>query len=160
MFWCMKHKTENIRSWNEHFSVRISSGPICNWRRALKHSYVSGLVIDKALEKEPKASICFLNFDRENVASQDLKDELRNLTKGFDRLFKRAKVKKNLIGYMVSERLRSLIIQRLRNIILIYISCWWSRVRILRERQLYRAGRMDGSMATINAVILYSCCEC
>ena len=39
--------------------------PICNWRRALKHSYVSGLVIDKALEKEPKARFVFLNFDRE-----------------------------------------------------------------------------------------------
>ena len=68
--------------------------PICNWRRALKHSYVSGLVIDKAFRERAKGSICFLNFDRENVASQDLKDELRNLTKGFDRLFKRAKVKK------------------------------------------------------------------
>ena len=74
--------------------------PICNWRRALKHSYVSGLVIDKALEKEPKARFVFLTLTVKNVASQDLKDELRNLTKGFDRLFKRAKVKKNLIGYM------------------------------------------------------------
>ena len=48
----------------------------------------------KLFRERAKGSICFLNFDRENVASQDLKDELRNLTKGFDRLFKRAKVKK------------------------------------------------------------------
>ena len=54
----------------------------------------------RLFRERAKGSICFLNFDRENVASQDLKDELRNLTKGFDRLFKRAKVKKNLIGYM------------------------------------------------------------
>lgn len=74
--------------------------PICNWRRSLKHSYMSGLIIDKALEKEPKARFVFLTLTVKNVVAQDLKNELRKLTKGFDRLFKRAKVKRNLIGYM------------------------------------------------------------
>ena len=111
------------------------------------------MVIDKALEKEPKARFVFLTLTVKNVASQDLKDELRNLTKGFDRLFKRAKVKKNLIGYMrateVTYNSETKEYHPHLHILLMVKSTYF------KERQLYRAGRMDGSMATINAVILY-----
>ena len=101
----------------------------------------------------------FLTLTVKNVASQDLKDELRNLTKGFDRLFKRAKVKKNLIGYMrateVTYNSETKEYHPHLHILLMVKSTYFKG-----KGNLYRAGRMDGSMATINAVILYSCCEC
>lgn len=74
--------------------------PICNWRRALKHSYTAGKVIEGALKEKPKAQFLFLTLTVKNCDGADLKDELKKLMKAFDRLFKRTKVKKNLIGYL------------------------------------------------------------
>lgn len=76
--------------------------PMCNWRRALKHSYQAGLIIDKALEKYPKARFIFLTLTVQNVVGEELSATLSSLTKSFDRLFKRVRVKKNLLGYLRS----------------------------------------------------------
>lgn len=74
--------------------------PLCNWRRSLKHSYQSSLVIDKALKEYPKARFIFLTLTVKNVSGEELNGAVSNLTKSFDRLFKRVKVKKSLIGYI------------------------------------------------------------
>lgn len=75
---------------------------ICNWRRAMKHSYQATQVIDKAIEKEPKAKFLFLTLTVKNVEGKNLNKTMSSLTKSFDRLFKRRKVLKNLIGYLRS----------------------------------------------------------
>lgn len=74
--------------------------PICNWRRSMKYSYQASCVVEKAIIKEPKAKFLFLTLTIKNVAGSGLNKALSDLTKSFDRLFKRVKVKKNLIGFL------------------------------------------------------------
>lgn len=74
--------------------------PICNWRRAMKYSYQSSLILEEAVKREPKGKFLFLTLTIENIAGNELNSALSKLTKAFDRLFKRAKVQKNLIGFI------------------------------------------------------------
>lgn len=74
--------------------------PICNWRRAMKHSYQASKILDKAIEQKPKAKFLFLTLTIKNVEGSELNSTMSFLTKSFDRLFKRTKVQKNLIGYL------------------------------------------------------------
>ncbi|MDT2550918.1 protein rep [Enterococcus avium] len=74
--------------------------PICNWRRSMKYGVQLGQIIDVVREREPKAKFIFLTLTVKNVSGEKLGEELTNLTKSFDRLFRRAKVKKSVIGYL------------------------------------------------------------
>ena len=74
--------------------------PICNWRRSMKYGVQLGQIIDVARERQPKAKFIFLTLTVKNVVGEELSAELSRLTKSFDRLFKRAKVKKAVIGYL------------------------------------------------------------
>lgn len=74
--------------------------PICNWRRSMKYGVQLGQIIDVAREREPKAKFVFLTLTVKNVVGEKLGEELTILTKSFDRLFRRAKVKKAVIGYL------------------------------------------------------------
>lgn len=74
--------------------------PVCNWRRSLKHSTQASKVIDKAIKENRTAQFLFLTLTVKNVSGTDLNKALSDLTKSFDRLIRRAKVKKNLIGFM------------------------------------------------------------
>lgn len=74
--------------------------PICNWRRSMKYGVQLGQIIDVSREREPKAKFVFLTLTVKNVSGEKLGEELTNLTKSFDRLFRRAKVKKAVIGYL------------------------------------------------------------
>lgn len=76
--------------------------PMCNWRRSMKYSYQTSRIVDEAIKQEPKAHFLFLTLTLKNVAGDDLNKTLTLLTQSFDRLFRRAKVKKNLIGYLRS----------------------------------------------------------
>lgn len=76
--------------------------PMCNWRRSMKYGAQIGQIIDVALKRYPKARFVFLTLTVKNVSGEELGDELRRLTKSFDRLFRRAKVKRSLIGYLRS----------------------------------------------------------
>ena len=76
--------------------------PMCNWRRSMKYSYQTSRIVDEAIKQEPKARFIFLTLTVKNVAGNDLNQTLSSLTQSFDRLFRRAKVKKNLIGYLRS----------------------------------------------------------
>lgn len=75
---------------------------MCNWRRALKHSWQASLIIDKALEDYPKARFIFLTLTVKNVQGDSLSESISDLSKAFDRLFRRAKVGKQLLGYLRS----------------------------------------------------------
>ncbi|MDG3143265.1 protein rep [Streptococcus suis] len=76
--------------------------PMCNWRRSMKYSYQTSRIVDEAIKQEPKARFLFLTLTVRNVKGDDLNATLTSLTQSFDRLFRRAKVKKNLLGYLRS----------------------------------------------------------
>ena len=74
--------------------------PMCNWRRSLKYSYQATKIVDEAMKRNPKARFIFLTLTIENVPASELNKSLSELTKSFDRLFKRRKIQKNLIGFL------------------------------------------------------------
>lgn len=76
--------------------------PMCNWRRSMKYSYQTSRIVDKAIQEEPKGRFLFLTLTVKNVEGEKLNETISQLTQSFDRLFRRAKVKKNLIGFLRS----------------------------------------------------------
>lgn len=76
--------------------------PMCNWRRSMKYSYQTSRIVDEAIKQKLKARFLFLTLTVKNVEGEALNSTISQLTKSFDRLFRRAKVKKNLIGYLRS----------------------------------------------------------
>lgn len=75
---------------------------ICNWRRALKYSYQSSRIIDKAIQEYPKARFLFLTLTIKNMSAESLSDDIAKMSQGFNRLFKYKKVDKNIIGFVRS----------------------------------------------------------
>lgn len=76
--------------------------PICNWRRSMKYAWQTEQIVNEAIIREPKGRFLFLTLTIKNVEGKDLEETMKGLTKAFDRLFRRAKVKKNLLGYLRS----------------------------------------------------------
>lgn len=76
--------------------------PMCNWRRSMKYSYQTSRIVDEAIKQEPKGRFLFLTLTVKNVEGKTLNNTISQLTKSFDRLFKRAKVQRNLLGYLRS----------------------------------------------------------
>jgi len=76
--------------------------PLCNWRRSMKYSWQIKKIIEKALERYPKARFLFLTLTIKNVKAERLSDAIIEINKSFDRLFRRKKVNKNLIGFVRS----------------------------------------------------------
>lgn len=74
--------------------------PICNWRRSMKYSYQATRIIDEAMNRYPKARFLFLTLTVENVPASELNRTLSDLTKAFHCLFRRRKVKRNLLGFL------------------------------------------------------------
>ncbi|MHC3897302.1 protein rep, partial [Streptococcus thermophilus] len=75
---------------------------MCNWRRSMKYSYQTSKIVDEAIKQKPKARFLFLTLTVKNVEGEALNSTISQLTKSFDRLFKRAKVQRNLLGYLRS----------------------------------------------------------
>lgn len=68
----------------------------------MKYSYQTSRIVDEAIKQEPKGRFFFLTLTVKNVEGEALNSTISQLTKSFDRLFRRAKVKKNLLGYLRS----------------------------------------------------------
>lgn len=68
----------------------------------MKYAYQTSRIVDEAIKRQPKGRFLFLTLTVKNVPGKDLNDTISQLTKSFDRLFKRAKVMKNLIGFLRS----------------------------------------------------------
>ena len=62
---------------------------MCNWRRSMKYSYQTARIVDEAMKQQPKGRFIFLTLTVKNVEGSALNDTLTQLTKSFDRLFKR-----------------------------------------------------------------------
>lgn len=76
--------------------------PMCNWRRSMKYAYQTSRIVDEAIKQSPKGRFLFLTLTVKNVEGEALNSTISQLTKSFDRLFKRAKVQRNLLGYLRS----------------------------------------------------------
>ena len=75
--------------------------PICSWRRSMKNGTRNSQIVEEALKREPKARFVFLTLSARNVRTgEELNQAMSKLTAGFNRLFRRAKVKKNLLGFI------------------------------------------------------------
>lgn len=68
----------------------------------MKYSYQTSRIVDESISQEPKGRFLFLTLTVKNVPGAKLNDTISQLTKSFDRLFKRTKVQKNLIGFLRS----------------------------------------------------------
>lgn len=76
--------------------------PICNWRRSMKYSYQAEEVIAEAIKQFPKGRFIFLTLTVKNVNGDFIKQEITQISEGFNRLMKYKKVDKNVIGYLRS----------------------------------------------------------
>ena len=75
--------------------------PLCNWRRAMKHSYQTQRVIEEVLKEHPKSRWMFLTLTVKNVYDgKTLERSLSDMTKAFNKMIRYKKISKNLIGYM------------------------------------------------------------
>lgn len=74
--------------------------PICNWRRAMKYSWQTSLMVDEAIKQFPKGRFLFLTLTVENVPGEELNEELSRLALAFNRLMKYKKISKNILGFI------------------------------------------------------------
>lgn len=75
--------------------------PMCNWRRAMKHSIQAKKVVAEVMKQKPKCRWLFLTLSVKNVYDgEDLDKSLKEMTEGFRRMMQYKKIKKNLIGFM------------------------------------------------------------
>lgn len=77
--------------------------PICNWRKAVKHSYQVMRVVSEVVRQRPSARWLFLTLTVKNAwDGEELDKSLRAINRAFNRLTKYKKVQKNLIGFVRS----------------------------------------------------------
>ena len=75
--------------------------PMCSWRRTMKLTYQTKSVVTEFLKEKPKARFLFLTLTLKNVSDgKELDQSLRDMTRGFNRLFKYKAIDKNLLGFM------------------------------------------------------------
>ena len=97
----IQNQDGNLKLYQAYF-CKNKLCPMCNWRRSMKYSYQTSRIVDEAIKQEPKGRFLFLTLTVKNVEGQALNSTISQLTKSFDRLFKRAKVQRNLLGYLRS----------------------------------------------------------
>lgn len=97
----IQNQDGNLKLYQAYF-CKNKLCPMCNWRRSMKYSYQTSRIVDEAIKQEPKGRFFFLTLTVKNVEGEALNSTISQLTKSFDRLFRRAKVKKNLLGYLRS----------------------------------------------------------
>ncbi|MCE2345808.1 protein rep, partial [Streptococcus thermophilus] len=97
----IQNQDGNLKLYQAYF-CKNKLCPICNWRRSMKYAYQTSRIVDETIKQEPKGRFLFLTLTVKNVEGEALNSTISQLTKSFDRLFKRAKVQRNLLGYLRS----------------------------------------------------------
>ncbi|MDI3552405.1 protein rep, partial [Streptococcus thermophilus] len=97
----IQNQDGNLKLYQTYF-CKNKLCPMCNWRRSMKYSYQTSRIVDEAIKQSPKGRFLFLTLTVKNVEGEALNSTISQLTKSFDRLFKRAKVQRNLLGYLRS----------------------------------------------------------
>lgn len=78
--------------------------PICQWRRSLKIGFWNRAIIKKASKDKEGCDgrYVFLTLTVKNCHGADLKDTIKMIHKGFDKMFRRAVFKKYCLGFIRS----------------------------------------------------------
>lgn len=78
--------------------------PICQWRRSLKLGFWNKAIIKKASTdlEACDGRYVFLTLTVKNCRGEDLKDTIKMIHKGFDKMFRRAVLKKYCLGFIRS----------------------------------------------------------
>ena len=77
--------------------------PICNWRKSMKQSAQTRIIVEQLVREKPKARWLFLTLTVRNAIDWEHLDEsLKAMAQGFNRLMKYKKVQKNMVGFMRS----------------------------------------------------------
>ncbi|MCE2099430.1 protein rep [Streptococcus thermophilus] len=97
----IQNQDGNLKLYQAYF-CKNKLCPMCNWRRSMKYSYQTSKIVDEAIKQSPKGRFLFLTLTVKNVEGEALNSTISQLTKSFDRLFKRAKIQRNLLGYLRS----------------------------------------------------------
>ena len=64
----------------------------------MKYAYQTSRIVDEAIKQSPKGRFLFLTLTVKNVEGEALNSTISQLTKSFDRLFKRAKSSTESVG--------------------------------------------------------------
>lgn len=74
---------------------------LCNWRRAMKHSAQSKIIITEVMKRKPSCRWLFFTFTVKNVYDgEELNKSLSDMARGFRKMVQYKKIDKNLIGFM------------------------------------------------------------
>ncbi len=76
--------------------------PVCQWRRSLKMGYYNQQIIKQITLADVNGKYVFLTLTVKNCKGEDLKSTIQMILKGFDRMFRRAVFKKNVLGFIRS----------------------------------------------------------
>lgn len=95
----LKQENGNLKL-NQAWFCKNKLCPICNWRRSMKYSWQATQIVDEAMKRKPRGRFLFLTLTIKNVPGAELNQAMSELTKSFDKLFRRAKIKKNLLGFL------------------------------------------------------------
>ena len=77
--------------------------PLCNWRKSMKRSAQTRIIVERVVREKPKARWLFLTLTVRNaIDGEHLDESLKAMAQGFNRLMKYKKVSKNMVGFMRS----------------------------------------------------------
>lgn len=77
--------------------------PICNWRKSMRQSAQTRIIVEQVVREKPKARWLFLTLTVRNAYDgEDLDGSLKAMAEGFRRLMMYKKVSKNMVGFMRS----------------------------------------------------------
>lgn len=93
-----KRFTDGTLKLNGANFCKVRLCPMCSWRRELKIFAQTSKVMDKALELKDYRFI-FLTLTCRNVEGEYLTDTLDKLFHSFDKMFRRAIIKKSIVGW-------------------------------------------------------------
>lgn len=94
-------KEDGQRRLHKAYFCKDKMCPMCSWRRTMKLSYQTKSVVTDFLQARPKARFLFLTLTVKNVSDgKELDQSLRDMTLGFNRLFKYKAIDKNMLGFM------------------------------------------------------------
>ncbi|MBK0348970.1 protein rep [Aerococcaceae bacterium zg-ZJ1578] len=85
----------------EHaFLCKDKMCPICQWRKSRKNGQIVRLIMSEFVNQYPKARYLHVTFTAKNVKGIDLADGIKHLHKSWDRLQRRKKIQKFMLGFV------------------------------------------------------------
>lgn len=90
---------EQIEKLEEMYTCKDRFCPFCTWRRARKLAIQSYELL-KAVEADLNVRYVFATFTVKNPLLNDLSSTIKHMNSSFDRMFKKERVKRSILGFM------------------------------------------------------------